>query len=144
MKVIARTSHFVTALVTLMLSPVIFRPIVDPTIPGLIWAMLAFVVIVRVSQIHLGVHRDFVRIQNFFRTTDVPIWEAEVEEGEPEPELGFNELREGEEETAGRMLYINRLWHGDRVHVTVAPRFGTEALRIRTELATEIRRARAA
>ena len=90
MTVIARTSHFVTALLALMLSPVIFRPIVNPTIAGLVWAMLSIAVIVRVSQIHLGVSRDFVRIQNFFRTTDVPIWEAEVEEGEPEPELGYN------------------------------------------------------
>ena len=85
-----------------------------------------------------------VRVQNFFRTTEVPIWEAEVEEGEPEPELGYNELRDGEEETAGRMLYIRRPWHGDRVHVIAAPRFGEEAVRIRYELETEIRLARAA
>lgn len=144
MTVIARTSHFVTALLALMLSPVILRPIVHPTIAGLVWAMLSIAVIVRVSQIHLGVGRDFVRIQNFFRTTDVPIWEAEVEEGEPEPELGYNELREGEEENAGRLLYIRRPWHGDRVHVIAAPRFGEEAARIRTELTREIARARAA
>lgn len=144
MKVIARTSHIVTVLLTMMLSPVMFRPIMNPTIPGLIWAVLSVVVIVRVSQIHLGVSKDFVRIQNFFKTTEVPIWEAEVEAGEPEPELGYNELREGEEETAGRMLYIRRPWHGDRVHVTVAPRFGEEAVRIRSELESEIRLARAA
>jgi len=144
MKVIARTSHFVTALLALMLSPIILRPIFNPTIQGLVWAMLSVAVIVRVSQIHLGVGNGFVRVQNFFRTTDVPIWEAEVESGEPEPELGYTELREGEEETAGRMLYIRRPWHGDRVHVIAAPRFGEEADRIRTELVTEIARARAA
>ena len=144
MKVIARTSHFVTLLCTVMFSPVIVRPLFNPTIQGLVWAMLAIAVIVRVSQIHLGVGAGVVRIQNFFRTTEVPIWEAEVEEGEPEPELGYNELRDGEEETAGRMLYIRRPWHGDRVHVIAAPRFGEEAVRIRYELETEIRLARAA
>ncbi len=144
MKVIARTSHFVTGLCALMFSPIIARPIVNPTIQGLVWALLAVAVVVRVSQIRLSVGRDFVRVQNFFRTTDVPIWEAEVEEGEPEPELGYNELRKGEEETAGRMLYIRRPWHGDRVHIIAAPRFGEEADRVRTELCAEIARARAA
>ena len=113
-------------------------------IQGLVWALLAVAVVVRVSQIRLSVGRDFVRVQNFFRTTDVPIWKAEVEEGEPEPELGYNELRKGEEETAGRMLYIRRPWHGDRVHIIAAPRFGEEADRVRTELCAEIARARAA
>ena len=144
MKVIARTSHISTVFVAMMLSPIIFRPVMNPTIPGLIWAILSVAVIVRVSQIHLAVGRGVVRVQNFFRTTEVPIWEAEVEEGEPEPELGFNELRDGEEETAGRMLYIRRPWHGDRVHVTAAPRFGEEAVRVRSELESEIGLARAA
>jgi|GEM_PF-1842525 len=145
MKVIARTSRFVTVMVAVMWSPIIFRPIFSPSLPGLAFAMLAIVVVIRVSRIRLGVHRDgFVRVQNFFRTTDVPIWEAEVEQGEPEPELGFNELRDGEEETAGRMLYIKRPWHGDRVHVTAAPRFGEEAQRIRIDLVDEIQKVRAA
>ena len=76
MKVIARTSHFVTGLCALMFSPIIARPIVNPTIQGLVWALLAVAVVVRVSQIRLSVGRDFVRVQNFFRTTDVPIWDC--------------------------------------------------------------------
>lgn len=144
MKIIAKTPRVATAMVMVMASPVILRPIVDPTIAGLVWSIATIAIVVRVSQIHIGVHRDFVRVQNFFRTTDVPIWEAEVEQGEPEPELGFIELREGEEDTAGRLLYIKRPWHGDRVHVGASPRFGPEAVRIRSELTTEIKRARAA
>ena len=81
--------------------------------------------------------RDSETVQKYTRT-------IEVEEGEPEPELGYNELAEGEEDTAGRMLYIRRPWHGDRVHVIAAPRFGQEAVRIRSELTSEIARARAA
>jgi len=144
MKIIARTSRFCTGLVAVGLSPVVARPIFNPSVAGLLWAMLAIVVIVRVSSIQLAVGRDFVRIQNFFRTTDIPIWEAEVEKGEPEPELGFNRLDDDRHDEAGRMLYIRRPWHGDRVHVGVAPRFGVEAERIHTELNKEIALARAA
>ena len=144
MKVIARTSHFCTGIVGFLLGPVILRPVIMPSIAGLLWATLAIGVIVRVSTIQLSVSRECVRIQNFFRTTDIPIWEAEVEQGEPEPELGYIELREGQEAQAGRMLYIRRPWHGDRVHVLVAPRFGTEAERIHSELLAEIAEARAA
>ena len=144
MKVIARTSRFCTGLVAVGLSPVILRPIVNPTLPGFMWMLLAISVVVRVANLHLAVGNGFVRVQNFFRTTDVPIWEAEVDLGEPEPELGFNQYSKVNEETAGRMLYVVRPWHGDRVHVGVAPRFGVEARRIREELQLEIKRARAA
>jgi len=143
MKIVARTSKFFIGLVALALSPVIGRAVLHPTPFTFLWAGLAIAVVVRVAKLHVGVTKDFVRIQNFFKTTEVPIWEAEIEHGEPEPGFALSDAG-GRYDEGGRMLYVVRSWHQDRVHIGVAPRFGDESIRIHDDLVVEIQKARAA
>ena len=83
-------------------------------------------------------------IRDSFQTIEIPVWEAEVELGEVEGG-GMVQDFGGKFDEGGRLLYVRRQWHdGDRIHVGVAPRYGEDAIRIRTELVSEIQKARAA
>jgi len=144
MKVIARTSLFFNGLVALVASPIVLRAIMNPTRWSFLWAIMAIAVVVRVSQIRVSVGGDFVRVSNFFKTVDIPVWEAEIELGEKEGGGPMSDLG-GKLDEGGRLIYVRRSWHNnERVHVGAAPRYGAEAVRIHDDLVSEIRRARAA
>ena len=144
MNVVARVSRVVVVLVAALFSPTILRAIMDPNSVTIGTVVLGAMVVIRVAQISVGVSPDWVIVRNFFRTTHVPIWEAEVELGEPEAETGLMSDAGGRLDEGGRTLYLNRPWNGERLHIGVAPRYGTEPQRIQRELVAAIRTARAA
>jgi len=144
MKVIARTSRFFVGLVALVASPVVLRAIMNPTPWSALWALMAIGVVIRCSQIRVGVSKEFVRVINFSKTIEIPVWEAEIELGEKEGGGPMSDMG-GRLDEGGRLIYVRRSWHdNDRIHVGAAPRYGAEAERIHNELISEIRRARAA
>lgn len=142
---IARISRFMVVCSALLLMvPTILRFALMPSLVTFVWSLLALGVAVRVSQISLAVSHDVVTITNFFKTTEIPVWEAEVELGDAEGGGMVSDFG-GRLDEGGRLLYVKRQWNnGELVHVGVAPRYGEDALRIRAELETEIRKARAA
>lgn len=145
MKVIARVSKFVVGVVaTLALAPTLLRAIISPNSITIGWVIIGAMIVIRVAQISVAVSPDWVIVRNFFRTTHVPVWEAEVEFGETESERGLMSDAGGKFDEGGRMLYVRRQWNGDRLHIGVAPRYGSEPTRIHDELVDAIREARAA
>ncbi len=140
--VVAKISKFIVACVALLMVPAILRVVVDPSMINVVWLLLSGAVVVRVNQIAVYVNDGWVIISNFFKTTHIPVWEAEVELGEPEGGLALSDAG-GRYDEGGQTLYIRRQWHGDMVHVGVAPRYGKEVTRIHDELVLEIQKARA-
>ncbi len=145
MKVIARVSKFVVGVVAfLALAPTLLRAFISPNSITIGWVIIGAMIVIRVAQISVAVSPDWVIVRNFFRTTHVPVWEAEIEFGETESERGLMSDAGGKYDAGGRTLYVRRQWNGDRLHIGVAPRFGTEPERIHDELVDAIREARAA
>ena len=142
MTTIAQPSRVFLALMGLMLTPIILRPFFAFTPLTALWSMLGMVVFNRLMRLGLSVSSDHVVVRNFFRTTEIPIWEAEVEREESGDDDILAEL-DASYGHDGRTLFIKRLWHNDRIRVGVAPRFGPEAERIYRQLVEEIKRARA-
>lgn len=141
--VVAKISKFIVVCVALMTIPTLLRFISAPSLLSAVWFLWTSAVVYRVNQIAVYVNDGWVTIRNFAKTTHVPIWEAEVELGEKEGGLVLSDAG-GRYDEGGRMLYVRRQWHGDCVHVGVAPRYGKESIRIHDELKSEILKARAA
>jgi len=141
--VVARVSKFIVVCIALGLTPVLLRAITSPSVFSALWVLMAVAVVVRVNQIAVYVNDGWVVVRNFFKTTHVPVWEAEVELGEPEGGLTLSDAG-GQYDAGGRTIYIRRQWHGDVVHVGVAPRYGKETQRIHDELVKQIQLERAA
>lgn len=141
--VVAKISKFIVVCVGLLMTPAVLRFAFEPSMVSGLWLVLSGAVVWRVNQIAVYVNDGWVIIRNFFRTTHVPVWEAEVELGEKEGGFAFSDAG-GPYDQGGQTLYIRRQWHGDMVHVGVAPRYGKEAVRIRLDLESEIQKARAA
>ncbi len=143
MVVVARPSRFIVFGVAFLLIPTVVRAAIDPTLINFVWALAGIPIVVRTSQLAVAVNREWVTIRNFFSTTHVPLWEAEVELGEVE---GGGMLSDsgGRIDNGGRSLYVRRMWHGDeRVLVTVSPRYGKENQRVHDELVKQIKLHRA-
>jgi len=138
--VIARASKFVVVVVALLLTPVFLRAVLWPSFAHAVWGSAAVAIIVRMGQVALEVNDGWVTVRNFFKTTHIPVWEAEIELGENEGGLMVSDAG-GRMDSEGRMLYV-RPRNGKRIHIGVAPRYGKEAERIRTELARAIETAR--
>ncbi len=144
MNVVARVSRLFVGLTALLASPVLSRAIMNPTPWSVLWALMAIGVVVRCAQIRVGVTNEFVRVINFSKTIDIPVWEAEIELGELEGGGPMSDAG-GRLDQGGRLIYVRRSWHdNDRIHVGAAPRYGVEPERIHDELISAIRRARAA
>lgn len=143
MMVVARISKFMVVCVALLMIPTVIRFVSEPSSLSALWVMIGAGIVYRVNQIAVYVNDGWVVVRNFFKTTHVPVWEAEVELGEQEGGLVVSDAG-GPLDEGGHTLYIRRQWHGDSVHVGVAPRYGKEAERIRIDLVTEIQKARAA
>lgn len=143
--IIARTSRFIVGVVAVAaLLPTMARLLTQPSIYSVIWVLLGISIVRRVAQLAVAVSPDWVIIRNFFRTTHVPVWEAQVEFGEQEAATGLVSDAGGKLDEGGRTLYVRRLLHGDRLHVGVAPRYGKEPVRIHDDLVAAISEARAA
>lgn len=138
MVVVARPSRFIVFAVAFVLLPAVVRAAVDPSLVNFAWALCGLPIVIRTSQLTVAVNKDWVTIRNFFRTTHVPLWEAEVELGEVEGG-GFVSDAGGKLDQEGRSLYVRRSWKDDeRVLVTVAPRYGDEQVRVHDELIEQI------
>lgn len=138
MVIVARPSRFIVFGVALLLVPTVFRAAMDPSLVNFAWALLAVPVVIRTALLTVAVDREWVVVRNFFSTTAIPLWEAEVELGEPEGGGLVSDLG-GPIDQGGRSLYVKRSWHeDDRVLVTVAPRYGHENERVYNELCKEI------
>lgn len=145
MVVIARTSRFVVGSVAAAaLIPTVARLLTKPSLFAIVWVLLGISIVRRVAQIAVAVSPDSVIVRNFFRTTRVPVWEAQVEFGEREAATGLISDAGGRLDKGGRTLYVRRLLQDDRLHVGVAPRYGDEPLRIHDDLVAAISEARAA
>lgn len=138
--VIAQNSKFIVCVVALLLTPVFLRAIVWPSMVAAVWGAAGVAIIVRMSQVAIEVGDGWVTIRNFFKTSHISVWEAEIELGEQEGGLMVSDAG-GRMDNEGRTLYI-RPRNGRRIHVGVAPRYGKEAERIRIELARAIETAR--
>ena len=124
--------------VAFLLLPTVVRAAINPSLVNFVWALCALPIVVRTSQLAVAVNKEWVTIRNFFSTTHVPLWEAEVEFGEVEGG-GFLSDAGGKIDKEGRSLYVRRSWHeDDRVLVTVAPRYGDEQVRVHDELVEQI------
>ena len=138
MVVVARPSRFIVFGVALLLVPTVFRAAMDPSILNLAWACLAIPIVARTALLAVAVNEEWVVVRNFFSTTAIPLWEAEVELGEPEGGGLVSDLG-GPIDQGGRSLYVKRSWHDDeRVLVTVVPRYGEETDRVYAALCDEI------
>lgn len=138
MVVVARPSRFIVFGVAFLLVPTVFRAAMDPSLVNLAWASLAIPIVARTALLAVAVNKEWVVIRNFFSTTAIPLWEAEVELGEPEGGGLVSDLG-GPIDQGGRSLYVKRSWHDDdRVLVTVAPRYGEETERVYSALCEEI------
>lgn len=138
MVVVARPSRFIVFAVAFLLVPTVVRAAMEPTLVNFAWALCGVPIVIRTSQLTVAVNKDWVTVRNFFSTTHVPLWEAEVELGEVEGG-GFVSDSGGKIDQEGRSLYVRRSWHdNDRVLVTVAPRYGDEQVRVHDELIEQI------
>jgi len=138
MVVVARPSRFIVFGVAFLLVPTVVRAALDPSLVNLAWALCGVPVVVRTALLAVAVDKDWVVIRNFFSTTAVPLWEAEVELSEPEGGGLVSDMG-GKIDRGGRSLYVKRRWHqDDKVLVTVAPRYGDETERVFNELTAQI------
>ncbi len=138
MVVVARPSRFIVFGVAFLLVPTVVRAALEPSLVNLAWALCGVPVVVRTALLCVAVDSQWVVIRNFFSTTSIPLWEAEVELGEPEGGGLVSDLG-GRIDQGGRSLYVKRSWHDDhRVLVTVAPRYGDENERVFNELTRQI------
>ena len=138
MVVVARPSRFIVLAVAFLLVPTVVRAALDPSLVNFAWALCGVPIVVRTSMLTVAVNKEWVLIRNFFSTTAVPLWEAEVEFGELEGG-GLVSDAGGRLDQGGRSLYVRRSWHdNDRVLVTVAPRYGDENQRVHDELKKQI------
>lgn len=138
MVVVARASRFIVFSVAFLLLPTVVRAAMDPTLINFAWALCGVPIVVRMSLLTVAVNKDWVTVRNFFSTTNIPLWEAEVEFGEIEGG-GMVSDAGGKLDQGGRSLYVRRSWHeDDRVLVTVAPRYGDESIRIHDALIEQI------
>ncbi len=138
MVVVARPSRFIIFAVALLLLPTVVRAALNPSLINFAWALCGLPIVIRTSQLTVAVNKDWVTVRNFFSTTHVPLWEAEVEFGEVEGG-GFVSDLGGRLDQEGRSLYVRRSWHeDDRVLVTVAPRYGDEQIRVHDALVEQI------
>lgn len=144
MTIIAHTSKTIVVGVLILLLPTFLRAVTEPSILSISWIAIGLAIWWRIGQLKLAVSTDHVTVLNFFKTTHIPIEEAEVMVGEPEAGLFLSDSG-GKLDKGGRTLYIV---HGgeesERVRVGVAPRYGEELNRIHHDLVAEILKRRAA
>lgn len=144
MRIIAQTSRTVTWAILILLTPTFLRAVIDPSVWSIGWVAIGLSILSRVSQIKLAVSPEHVTVLNFFSTTHIPIWEAEVEVEDLEGGLLLSDLG-GKFDRGGRQLVVVQSWPDrNRVHVGAAPRYGSEVERIHDDLVSEIERQRAA
>jgi len=91
--VVAKISKFIVVCVGLLMTPVVLRAIFEPSAVTALWVVLAGAVVWRVNQIAVYVNDGWVTISNFFKTTHIPVWEAEVELGGDSSNLPLDEPR---------------------------------------------------
>lgn len=138
MVVVARPSRFIVLGVAFLLVPTVVRAALDPTLVNVAWALCGVPVVVRTALLAVAVNEDWVVVRNFLSTTAIPLWEAEVELGEQEGG-GFVSDLGGPIDQGGRTLYVKRTWHGgERVPVTVVPRYGEVTQAVYQELNAQI------
>ncbi len=143
-KVIAKVSKTLVVFVALLSSLVLVGAFLTSSLLAYFWLICLVLLTIRVSQINLELSEEGVTIRNFFRTTHIPLWEAEVEVHSGEKTVLLSDSG-GKLDKEGRMLYVTRTWHeGERVHVGAVPRFGHEFDRVHDELVTGIKALRAA
>ena len=143
-RVIAKASKTIIVLVALTAIPALWTAFTRPSILAFLWLIPHVVFVARVAQLRLTVSQAGVTIRNFWATTVVPVWEAEIEVRAGEDTVLLSDAG-GKLDTEGRVLYIKRPWgDNDSVHVGVAPRFGREFDRIHDELVAAIAEQRAA
>lgn len=143
-QVIAKASKTIIVLTAVLAIPSLWTAVQSPSILAWIWLAGHIAIVVRVAQLRLSVSKAGVIIQNFFRTTTVPVWEAEIEV-RVEKETVLLSDSGGRLDTEGRVLYIRRPWNQEApIHVGIAPRFGREFDRIHDELVDAIATQRAA
>lgn len=144
MKVIAKTSKTVIVATVVLLLPTFFGALLSPSPLSIAWVVIGLVILRRIAHIKVAVSSQYITVLNFFRTTHIPIWEAEIEVGDPEGGLLLSDSG-GKYDKGGRSLYIMRRCHdAERVHIGVAPRYGSEVDRIHDELISEIKKKRIA
>ncbi len=143
-RVIAKASKTIIVLVALLALPSIWTAFRTLTPLAFIWAAGHVAIVVRVSKLRLTVSDAGIMIRNFFSTTTVPVWEAEIEVRAGEDSVLLSDAG-GKLDTEGRVLYVKRPWNENgEVHVGIAPRFGHEFDRIHDELVSAIAAQRAA
>ncbi|MGI9605819.1 MAG: hypothetical protein ACR2P0_06735 [Acidimicrobiales bacterium] len=143
MVVIKKASWLMVGIIAVLVVPTVLNAVTNPTPLAFVWVAIGVAIVWRVSRLKVGVDHDGVTVLNFFRTTKIPIWEAEPEIDDPEAGVLLSDAG-GKYDQGGRTIYIRRPWHNDRIHVGVAPRYGTEVERIHHDLLFEIKRQRAA
>ncbi len=142
---IAKVSPWIVGFAAVLLIPTFLRAFDNPTPLSIAWVLIGICLVSRVAMMQLRVDREHVVIRNYFRTTRVPIWEAEVEVVQEEGANPFLSDAGGKVDQGGRSLCVVRMWNDhEKVGVTVAPRYGRELDRIHDELIEQIRHQRAA
>lgn len=142
--VIAKASKTIIVLTAVLAVPSLWTAVQSPSILAWIWLAAHIGIVVRVAQLRLTVSTAGVMIRNFFSTTTVPVWEAEIEVRAEKDTVLLSDSG-GKLDTEGRVLYIRRPWNQNGpIHVGIAPRFGKEFDRIHDELIAAIAIQRAA
>jgi hypothetical protein len=144
-RVIATASKTIVVLAAALAIPATYTAITSPSLLAFVWLVPHIAIVLRVAKLRLSVSASGVMIRNFFSTTVVPIWEAELEIRSGEETVLLSDAG-GKLDTEGRILYIKRPWNqsSSDIHVGIAPRFGNEFDRIHNELVGAIRDQRAA
>ena len=144
MVVVARISRTALVFTALLMSPLLLWAFYSPSVFAALRIAVGAAVLYRLASIHVRVDHDGVVVRNFFRTVRVPVWEAEVEVGDPDPGIGLSDSG-GKYDRGGRTLYVVRNSETPgRIHIGAAPRYGPEVDRIHDDLTNEIWRRRVA